>query len=229
MNMDFKEVIRLEKVEKIYNLGEIKVRALNGIDITIYDKEFLSIIGPSGSGKSTMLQLIGCLDRPSFGNVLLDGTDISKLSDSNLARLRGQKIGFIFQFFNLYPTLNALQNVELPMMILNIDGGERKEKARSLLEMVGLRDRTTHLPSQLSGGQRQRVAIARALANDPALILADEPTGNLDSQSGEAVLQIFNDLNQEGRTVVMVTHDSNIAQFTERIVKMKDGKIVENS
>jgi putative ABC transport system ATP-binding protein len=227
--MGFKEVIRLEKVEKIYHLGEIEVRALNGIDTSINYKEFLSIIGPSGSGKSTMLQLIGCLDRPSSGSVLLDGTDISKLNDSDLARLRGRKIGFIFQSFNLYPTLNALQNVELPMMILNVDRGERKERARSLLEMVGLEERTTHLPSQLSGGQRQRVAIARALANDPALILADEPTGNLDSKSGEDVLQIFKHLNKEGRTVVMVTHDPNVAKLTERIVKMKDGKMEENT
>lgn len=225
--MEDNQVIRLENVEKIYHLGEVEVHALAGVNISIFDKDFLSIVGPSGSGKSTMLHLIGCLDRPTSGRVFLDGTDISKLSDSNLARLRGREIGFIFQFFNLYPTLDALQNVELPMMILNVDERERNERAKSLLDMVGLNDRRTHLPAQLSGGERQRVAIARALANDPSLILADEPTGNLDSKSGEEVLKIFKNLNEEGRTIVIVTHDQNIAGLAERKIEMKDGKVEE--
>ena len=225
--MEDNQVIRLENVEKIYHLGEVEVHALAGVNISIFDKEFLSIVGPSGSGKSTMLHLIGCLDRPTSGRVFLDGNDISKLSDSNLARLRGREIGFIFQFFNLYPTLDALQNVELPMMILNVDETERRERARSLLDIVGLGDRRTHLPAQLSGGERQRVAIARALANDPSLILADEPTGNLDSKSGEEVLKIFKNLNEEGRTIVIVTHDQNIAGLAERKIEMKDGKVEE--
>ncbi len=225
--MEDNQVIRLENVEKIYHLGEVEVHALAGVNISIFDKEFLSIVGPSGSGKSTMLHLIGCLDRPTSGRVFLDGNDISKLSDSNLARLRGREIGFIFQFFNLYPTLDALQNVELPLMILNVDETERRERARSLLDIVGLGDRRTHLPAQLSGGERQRVAIARALANDPSLILADEPTGNLDSKSGEEVLKIFKNLNEEGRTIVIVTHDQNIAGLAERKIEMKDGKVEE--
>ncbi|MEE8358898.1 MAG: ABC transporter ATP-binding protein [Candidatus Hydrothermarchaeales archaeon] len=225
--MEDNQVIRLENVEKIYHLGEVEVHALAGVNISIFDREFLSIVGPSGSGKSTMLHLIGCLDRPTSGRVFLDGTDISKLSDSNLARLRGREIGFIFQFFNLYPTLDALQNVELPMMILNVDETERRERARSLLDMVGLGDRRAHLPAQLSGGERQRVAIARALANDPSLILADEPTGNLDSKSGKEVLKIFKKLNEEGRTIVIVTHDQNIADLAKRKVEMKDGRVEE--
>ncbi len=226
-DMEDNPVIRLEDVEKIYHLGEVEVHALAGVDISINDKEFLSITGPSGSGKSTMLHLVGCLDRPTSGSVFLDGTDISKLNDSQLARLRGEKIGFIFQFFNLYPTLNAIKNVELPMMILNVEEKERKERAKSLLDMVGLGKRRTHLPAQLSGGERQRVAIARALSNDPSLILADEPTGNLDSKSGSEVLKIFKKLNKEGRTIVMVTHDQNIANLADRKIEMKDGRVEE--
>ncbi len=225
--MKNKEVVRLESVEKTYQLGEVEVHALRGVDMNVTQGEFLSIIGPSGSGKSTLLQLIGALDRPTEGDVSLDGVGISSLSESRLARLRGEKIGFIFQFFNLYPTLNALQNVELPMMLLGVDKGKRRERSLELLEMVGLADRLHHLPSQLSGGQRQRVAIARSLANDPPLILADEPTGNLDSESGGEVLGLFRELNEEGRTIVIVTHDPAVAELTPRLVRLKDGKIME--
>lgn len=216
-------VIRMEQVSKIYHLGEVEVPALRGVDLAISEGEFISIMGPSGSGKSTMLQILGCLDRPTSGELYIDGARISELSDSSLARLRGSKIGFVFQIFNLFPTVTALQNVELPMMILDVGRSERRERARRILEAVGLGDRENHLPSQLSGGQRQRVAIARALANNPTFILADEPTGNLDSVSGEAILEIFKTLNEEGRTIVVVTHDATVAKTAEKIVRMKDG------
>ncbi len=216
-------VIRLEGVTKVYQMGEWEVHALRGMDLSIQEGEFVSIMGSSGSGKSTMLHIIGCLDRPTSGRVFLEGVDTSHLNSSRLARIRGEKIGFVFQFFNLYPTLNALENVELPMVILNVGKEERRKKAKKLLESIGIGDRMYHFPSQLSGGQRQRVAIARALANDPAVILADEPTGNLDSRSGEEVLKIFKKLNEEGRTVVVVTHETSIAESAAKIVKMKDG------
>lgn len=218
-----KPVIQLEGVTKVYQMGEWEVHALRGMNLSIHEGEFVSIMGPSGSGKSTMLHIIGCLDRPTSGSVFLEGVDISHLNNSRLARIRGSKIGFVFQSFNLYPTLNALENVELPMMILNAGKEERREKAKKLLESIGIGDRMYHFPSLLSGGERQRVAIARALANDPAVILADEPTGNLDSQSGEEVLKIFRELNEEGRTVIVITHETSIAESAARIVKMKDG------
>lgn len=222
-------VIQLENVTKIYKMGRIDVHALREVNLSILNGDFIAVMGPSGSGKSTMLHIVGCLDAPTSGRVLLDGTDTSKLSSFQLARLRGRRIGFVFQFFNLYPTLNALENVELPMMILDAGAEERRDRAEKLLGAVGLGGRTEHFPSQLSGGERQRVAIARALANDPAVILADEPTGNLDSKSGEEILEIFKRLNEDGRTVVIITHEENIAKSAEKIVKMKDGAVEEIS
>lgn len=216
-------IIQLEKVTKLYQMDEVEVRALNGVDLSVEEGEFVAIIGPSGSGKSTMLHIVGCLDIPTSGRVFLEGIDISELGDSQLARLRGKRIGFIFQFFNLYPTLSALENVELPMIIQNMGVKERREKAERLLESVGLLERKDHFPSQLSGGQRQRIAIARALSNDPALILADEPTGNLDSESGKEILAIFEKLHDEGRTIVVVTHENYVAEMAGRTVRMKDG------
>jgi len=221
------KIIELKDVKKIYQMEEVEVKALNNVDLEIIKNEFVAIMGPSGSGKSTLLHMIGCLDRPSSGKVFLNGTDISKLNDSELARLRGKEIGFVFQTFNLYPTLTALENVELPMMIIEKDKKERKERAMELLKTVGLEERAEHLPSQLSGGERQRVAIARALANDPNLILADEPTGNLDSKSGYEIMKIFVKLNEKGKTIVVVTHEQYIASHAKNIVKIKDGKILE--
>jgi len=223
-----KPVIELNQVSKTYKMDDVEVQALNGVDLKIRKKEFVAIMGPSGSGKSTLLQMVGCLDRPTEGKIILDGVDISRLNDSAMARLRGNKLGFVFQFFNLYPSLTALENVELPMIIVEKNKDERKKRALELLKIVGMEKRAEHLPSQLSGGERQRVAIARALANNPPLILADEPTGNLDSKSGEEIMKFLNRLQEkEEKTVVMVTHESGIARYAERIIYLKDGKIVK--
>jgi len=221
-------VIKLKDIGKIYKMDDVTVQALKKIDLEINKNEFVAIMGPSGSGKSTLLHMIGCLDRPSYGKVILNGVDISKLNDAKLARLRGNEIGFVFQTFNLYPTLNALENVELPMMIVEKNKKERKQRAMELLKVVGLEERADHLPSQLSGGERQRVAIARALANDPEIILADEPTGNLDSKSGEEIMKMFVKLNESGKTVVVITHDQTIASHAKSIVRIKDGEIVRS-
>jgi putative ABC transport system ATP-binding protein len=221
-------IIKLKNVWKTYKMEEVEVQALKGVDLKIKKEEFVAIMGPSGSGKSTLLQMIGVLDRPTSGKIYLDGTDISRLNDSKLARLRGKKIGFVFQFFNLYPTLTAQENIELPMMILERDRNERKIKATKLLKTVGLENRANHLPSELSGGERQRVAISRALANDPDIVLADEPTGNLDSKSGLEIMNFLNKLQKDEKvTIVVVTHDLNIAEHAERIIRLKDGEIVE--
>lgn len=223
-----KVVIELNRVSKTYKMGEIEVQALKAVNLKINKKEFVAIMGPSGSGKSTLLHMIGCLDRPTEGNIILDRTDISGLNDSELARLRGNKLGFVFQFFNLYPTLTALENVELPMMIIEKNKNERKKRALELLKTVGLEKRAEHLPSQLSGGERQRIAIARALANDPSLILADEPTGNLDSKTGKEIMVFLNRLQEkQGKTIVMVTHEPDIAKYAERLICLKDGEIVK--
>jgi putative ABC transport system ATP-binding protein len=220
-------LLELEHVSKIYRLDEVEVKALDDVSLKINKNDFIAITGPSGSGKSTLLHIMGCLDRPTKGKVFLEGKDVSILNDTELARVRGRKIGFVFQFFNLYPTLTALENVELPMIIVEKDKKERRERALQLLEIVGMAKRAEHLPSQLSGGERQRVAIARALANNPPLILADEPTGNLDSKSGKEIISLLAKLREEEeKTVVIVTHEPTIAKYAEKIIYLSDGKIV---
>ena len=219
-------VIQLENVWKIYQMGDVQVPALSGIDLEIERGEFLAIAGASGSGKSTMMNLIGCLDLPSKGKIRLDGTDIASLRESQLAQIRGQKIGFIFQQFNLIPTLTALENVMLPLEFQDVDSAEARESALELLKIVGLGDRVHHLPSQLSGGQQQRVAIARALAVDPPIILADEPTGNLDSKTGEFIMNLLREVHgKDSKTIILVTHDFYLVKRAERVVYLKDGKI----
>lgn len=220
-------VIELKDVRKTYLMDEVSVQALRGVNLSIMTGDFTAIMGPSGSGKSTLLHMIGVLDRPTSGKIYLDGVDISKLKDAELARLRGGKIGFVFQSFNLYPTLTARENIELPMLILEKEKKVRDEKVSALLRMVGLEGRANHLPSQLSGGERQRIAVARALANDPPLILADEPTGNLDSKTGYEVMDFLAKLQKEKNlTIVMVTHEPDIAKYAKKIIRLKDGNIV---
>jgi len=220
-----KAIIELQDVWKIYHMGEFDVPALQGIDLAIQKGESVAITGPSGCGKSTMLNMIGCLDMPTSGKILLESKDISKFSEEDLARIRGKKIGFVFQTFNLYPTLTALENIQLPMKIHEFPELEIEEKSRKLLETVGLSDRGTYFPAQLSGGQQQRVAIARALSTDPSILLADEPTGNLDTKAGGGIMEVFKRLNNEGLTILMITHDLRIAEYAQRIVTMLDGKI----
>ena len=222
-------LIKLENVWKTYKMGNVEVNALQGLNLDIKDGEFLAIMGPSGSGKSTVVNMIGCLDVPTKGKILLDAHDISKLSESELAQIRGRKIGFIFQQFNLIPTLTALENVMLPMIFQGIAESERIERAVKLLELVDLGDRIHHKPTELSGGQQQRVAIARALANNPEVIIADEPTGNLDSKTGTNVLEFLQKLHKkENKTIVMVTHDANLSKTAERIEFLKDGRIIKS-
>lgn len=224
-----KPLIQLKSVWKTYKMGENIVNALQGVDITVRQGEFVAIQGPSGSGKSTAMNLIGCLDVPSKGQILLDGQDISKLSESDLAQIRGQKIGFVFQKFNLIETLTALENVTLPMTFQGTPSAQRTKRATELLTQFGLGDRLDHRPNQLSGGQQQRVAIARSLAVDPPVILADEPTGNLDSKTGKEVMAFLRDLNEKhGKTIVLVTHDDVLAHAADRIEFLKDGKITQS-
>jgi len=220
-------LVVLENVTKIYKMGSEEIKALDDLSLEIRDGEILVVMGPSGSGKSTFLHLVGCLDKPTSGKILIDGKDISNLRERELARIRNRTIGFVFQQFNLLPRLTALENVELPMIYAGIPKRKRVERAKKLLEMVGLSDRMKHRPSQLSGGQQQRVAIARALANDPKIILADEPTGNLDTKSGEVVINILRDLNRKGLTIVIVTHDPDITIIAHRVIHLKDGKIIK--
>jgi len=218
-------LVELRNVSKIYRLGEEEIRALDDITLDIEAGEFISIIGPSGSGKSTLMHILGCLDSPSKGTIQLDGVMIHHASARELAAIRNRKIGFVFQFFNLLPKLSVLQNVELPMIYSGIAGKERRERSMASLEAVGMANRAKHRPSQLSGGQQQRAAIARALVNNPRIVFADEPTGNLDSHTGEAILQLFRKLSEEGRTIVLVTHDPEIAAVTPRRIEIRDGKI----
>ncbi|MDO4787724.1 MAG: ABC transporter ATP-binding protein [Johnsonella sp.] len=220
-----REIIRLRDLVKIYDTGAIKVLGLNRIDLDIRQGEFVAVMGRSGSGKSTLLNILGCLDRPTLGNYQLDGIDVEEMSDDELSRVRNQKIGFVFQSFNLISRMSVLKNVEVPMIYAKKRPAERRKRARELLELVGLGSRTDHEPNELSGGQRQRVAIARALANDPPLILADEPTGNLDSQASLEIMEIFARLHRAGSTVVVVTHEDNIAAYTHRILTFKDGRL----
>ncbi|MDD4309881.1 MAG: ABC transporter ATP-binding protein [Candidatus Cloacimonetes bacterium] len=221
------DVIKTTNLMKDYTLGKVKVHALSGIDICIQKGEFVAIMGPSGSGKSTLMHIIGCLDRPTEGEYYLDDVLVSAMPKSALATIRNSKIGFVFQSFNLLPHLNILKNVELPLMYGGMGARKRNQKAREILDSVGLGDRLKHKPTELSGGQRQRVAIARAIVNDPAILLADEPTGNLDSQAGGDILEIFNRLHSEGNTVIMVTHDRVVAERADRIILIKDGKIFD--
>ena len=219
------EIIQLKKVEKHYQMGDSVVKAASGIDMKINKGDFVAITGPSGSGKSTMMNLVGALDLATQGDIFLDKTNIEHLEESELAQIRGKKVGFIFQTFNLIPTLTALENVMLPMIFQGIPREEREERALKLLKQVKLDHRIKHLPNELSGGERQRVAIARALANDPEVILADEPTGNLDTQTGAAIIELFENLNKQGKTIIIVTHDLNVAKHARKIYKMQDGRL----
>ena len=220
-------MIKLEHIFKIYETGENKVYALDDVSLHVAAHEFVSIIGPSGSGKSTLMNMLGCLDVPTQGRYFLDGTDISKKTDDELAEIRNKKIGFVFQGFNLLPKLTAVENVELPLIYSNVSAKERHEKAKEALAKVGLEGRIDHKPTELSGGQQQRVAIARALITDPPIILADEPTGNLDSKSGKEVMEIFKNLNANGNTIILITHDSGVAAQAKRVVRIQDGKLYE--
>lgn len=228
MENNRKELIKVRHLGKTYKNGKLEVEALKDINITVYEGEFVAIMGTSGSGKSTLMNILGCLDRATVGSYELEGIETTKRTDDELSFIRNQKIGFVFQSFNLIPRTTALANVELPMIYGKVGTEERHERAAELLKMVGLGDRVQHMPNELSGGQKQRVAIARALANNPPIIFADEPTGNLDSASSVEIMEIFTRLNRElGNTVIVVTHEADIAEFTDRVLVFKDGRVVD--
>lgn len=219
------EVIRLEKIVKNYVLGKVVIPALTGLDLVVKHNEYVALMGSSGSGKSTLMNILGCLDTPTSGKYLLDGEDVSNLNDNQLAEIRNKRIGFVFQTFNLLPRLDAIENCELPLIYAGVSSKERRERAKEVLNRVGLGDRMDHKPNELSGGQRQRVAIARALICNPSIILADEPTGNLDSRTSEEIMAIFESIHASGNTVILVTHEEDIAGYARRIIRLKDGKI----
>ena len=220
-----KEIIRLEDICRIYRVGSQEVRALDGVSLSVYKNEYVAIMGPSGSGKSTLMNILGCLDSPDSGRYVLNGVDVSEMDDGELADVRNREIGFVFQSFNLLPRYNALENVALPMVYAGVPAGERREKAAQALRSVGLEDRMDHRPNELSGGQRQRVALARALINNPSIILADEPTGNLDTHTSIEIMRLFDQIYRNGNTVIVVTHEEDIAAYAHRVIRLRDGHI----
>jgi putative ABC transport system ATP-binding protein len=222
-------MINMKSIRKVYHTGRVDFEALRGIDVNIENNEYIAIVGPSGSGKSTLMNLIGCLDTPSTGEYILEGNEVNRMSHNELAEIRNKKIGFVFQAFNLLPYATAFENVELPMLFSGLPGKIRRRRVDALLKRVGLEDKRDNKPTEMSGGEMQRVAIARALANNPKLILADEPTGNLDTRSGAGIIQIFDELWQAGHTVILITHDMNIAKHCQRVIKLKDGLIYNGS
>ena len=227
--MTTKTLIEAQNISKIYKTGEVEVKALDGVSFEVKKGEFVAIMGPSGSGKSTLMHIIGALDKPTSGEYVLDGKNVEKLNEDELADIRNEKIGFVFQFYNLLSRTSALKNVSIPMMYGGLSKEERIKKAKKYLEMVGLGDRLDHTPGQLSGGQQQRVAIARALSMNPSIILADEPTGNIATKQAVEIMEIFQDINEEGNTILMITHESEIAEYAKRIIKIRDGKIAKDN
>ncbi len=219
------EIIRLEDIRRIYRVGNQEVRALDGVSLSVYQNEYVAIMGPSGSGKSTLMNILGCLDSPSSGHYLLNGVDVSEMEDGELADVRNREIGFVFQSFNLLPRYNALENVALPMVYAGVPARERMERAAAALESVALSERMDHKPNELSGGQKQRVALARALINDPSIILADEPTGNLDTHTSIEIMRLFEEIHSRGNTVIVVTHEEDIAAYARRIIRLRDGRV----